>query len=153
MYRQSESQIEVLLVHPGGPFWATRDLGAWSIPKGEYHNGEAPLDAARREFREETGFDPEGTYLALGEIQQNSTKRVTIWAFAGNADPAQLRSILCKFEWPPRSGRHIDIPEVDRAAWFTLDEARRRILNGQRPFLDRLEQALQSHSSEPNATA
>ncbi len=142
MYRGQGSLLEVLLVHPGGPFWASRDLGAWSIPKGEYHDGEAALDAAKREFHEETGFDPEGAYVPLGEIQQNSTKRVTVWGFEGDADPSLLRSNVCQFEWPPRSGRHIDIPEVDRAAWFTMDEARRRILNGQRPFLDRLAAAL-----------
>jgi predicted NUDIX family NTP pyrophosphohydrolase len=138
MYRWRHRQLEVLLVHPGGPFWAAKDLGAWSIPKGECGEDELPLEAAKREFREETGFVAEGDFLPLGEVQQNRVKRVTIWAFQGDADPALLKSIHCQLEWPPRSGRHISIPEVDRAAWFSIEEANRRIILGQKPFLHRL---------------
>lgn len=141
MYRERR-ELEVLLVHPGGPFWVNKDLGAWSIPKGEVAPREQPLDGACREFQEETGWQPRGPFLPLGEVQQSSAKRVTVWAFQGDADPATVRSVHCELEWPPRSGRHISVPEVDRAAWFDLDEARERLLPGQRPFLDRLIAAL-----------
>jgi predicted NUDIX family NTP pyrophosphohydrolase len=142
MYRRRKQRLEVLLVHPGGPFWENKDLGAWSIPKGEYLNGEAAFDAARREFQEETGWTAEGEFLSLGEVQQSGHKRVSAWAFAGDGDPELVRSNHCEIEWPPRSGRRMQIPEVDRAAWFSLEEARERILQGQRPFLDRLEAAV-----------
>jgi predicted NUDIX family NTP pyrophosphohydrolase len=138
MYRWREQRLEVLLVHPGGPFWANKDLGAWSIPKGEYLDGEAALDAARREFQEETGWTAEGEFLSLGDVQQSGHKRVSAWAFEGAGDPELVRSNHCEIEWPPRSGRRMQIPEIDRAAWFSLEEARGRILQGQRPFLDRL---------------
>jgi predicted NUDIX family NTP pyrophosphohydrolase len=138
MYRWREQRLEVLLVHPGGPFWANKDLGAWSIPKGEYLDGEAALDAARREFQEETGWTAEGEFLSLGDVQQSGHKRVSAWAFEGAGDPELVRSNHCEIEWPPRSGRRMQIPEIDRAAWFSLEEARERILQGQRPFLDRL---------------
>jgi predicted NUDIX family NTP pyrophosphohydrolase len=138
MYRLRESQAEVFLVHPGGPFWARKDLGAWSIPKGEYAAGEDPLDAARREFTEETGFEPRGEFLPLGTIRQAGGKFVSVWAVEGDCDPAQIRSNLCTIEWPPRSGQKIEIPEVDRAAWFSLDEARERVLKSQAPVIDLL---------------
>jgi predicted NUDIX family NTP pyrophosphohydrolase len=138
MYRRGHQQIEVFLVHPGGPFWAKKDLGAWSIPKGGYGDEEQPREAAKREFREETGFTAEGDFLDLGEVQQSGGKRVVAWAFQGDCDPAALTSNLCHVEWPPRSGRKIEIPEVDRGAWFSLNEARKRILKSQEPFLDRL---------------
>jgi predicted NUDIX family NTP pyrophosphohydrolase len=138
MYRLRESQMEVFLVHPGGPFWAKKDLGAWSIPKGEYAAGEDPLDAARREFAEETGFEPSGDFIPLGIIRQAGGKLVSAWAIQGNCDPAQIRSNLCPIEWPPRSGRKIEIPEVDRAAWFSIDEARERMLKSQAPVIDLL---------------
>jgi len=136
MYRRREGGIEVFLAHPGGPFWAKKDV--WTIPKGEYEPGETPLDAARREFQEETGFTPRGEFLGLGEIRQPGGKRVVAWAFEGDCDPAELVSNTCLVEWPPRSGRQIEIPEVDRGAWFSIDRARPRIFKGQETFLDRL---------------
>jgi len=142
MYRLRESEIEVFLVHPGGPFWAKKDAGAWSIPKGEYAAGEDPLDAARREFAEETGFEPSGEFVALGTIRQAGGKLVSVWAVEGDCDPGQIRSNLCMIEWPPRSGRKMDIPEVDRAGWFGLDEAREKILKSQAPVIDLLAERL-----------
>jgi predicted NUDIX family NTP pyrophosphohydrolase len=137
VYRQWEP-LEVFLVHPGGPFWAKKDLGAWSIPKGEYLDGEEPLAAALREFEEETGFEVQGEFLALGAITQASGKIVSVWACAGDFDAAQLTSNSCEVEWPPRSGRLITIPEVDRGAWFSIAEAGKRILQSQGPILERL---------------
>lgn len=134
---------EVLLVHPGGPFWARRDRGAWSLPKGEYEHGEDPLHAARREFEEELGVPPpSGQALDLGEIRQKSGKRVRAWALGGDLDPATVRSNTFALEWPPRSGKLQEFPEIDRAQWFTLHEARERIVAAQIPLLDRLGQAL-----------
>jgi predicted NUDIX family NTP pyrophosphohydrolase len=138
MYRRRGSTLEVFLVHPGGPFWAKKDLASWSIPKGEYQAEEDPLAAARREFQEETGFVASGNFLPLGELKQPSGKVVTAWAVEGDCDPAQLHSNTCQVEWPPRSGRLIEIPEVDRGGWFTIEDARTRILVGQLGFLDRL---------------
>jgi predicted NUDIX family NTP pyrophosphohydrolase len=141
MYRRRGAGLaglEVLLVHPGGPFWARKDLGAWSIPKGECNPGERPIDAAAREFREETSFEPGAPLLELGAFKQPGGKRVIAWAFEGDCDPVRLRSNTFEMEWPPRSGRTAHFPEVDRGAWFTLDEARRRIFKGQAPFLDQL---------------
>ncbi|MGA9764851.1 MAG: NUDIX domain-containing protein, partial [Rhodomicrobium sp.] len=124
LYKCTEGGLRVLLVHPGGPFWARKDEGAWSIPKGEYEPGEEPLAAAIREFAEETGMQPVGEFQPLGEIVQKSGKLVAAWACAGDFDPARLVSNSCEIEWPPRSGRRLSIPEADRADWFTLDEAR-----------------------------
>jgi predicted NUDIX family NTP pyrophosphohydrolase len=138
MYRRRDSQIEVFLVHPGGPFWAKKDLGAWSIPKGEYLEHEVPLEVAKREFEEETSFAPEGHFIELGDLRQPSGKIVTAWAFEGDCDPEKLRSNTCLIEWPPRSRRQLEIPEVDRGAWYALEDARLRLLAGQRAFLDRL---------------
>jgi predicted NUDIX family NTP pyrophosphohydrolase len=133
------AELRVLLVHPGGPFWAKKDEGAWSIPKGEYDEGGDPLAVARREFEEELGRPaPAGDVIDLGELVQPSRKRVTAFAVEGDFDPSSLRSNLFELEWPPRSGRMQSFPEVDRAAWFTPDEARAKILPGQRPFIDRL---------------
>lgn len=134
-----DRRIEVLLVHPGGPFWATKDLGAWSIPKGEPNEGEDLLDVARREFEEETGGTATGRALPLGSIRQPGGKTVHAWAIEGDFDPARLESNTFTMEWPRGSGRMREFPEVDRAAWFPLSEARRRILKGQLPLLDRLE--------------
>jgi predicted NUDIX family NTP pyrophosphohydrolase len=142
MYRRHNRQVEVFLVHPGGPFWAKKDLGAWSISKGEYVEGELPLEAARREFQEETGFAAQGDFLDLGAVQQAGGKVVMAWAFEGDCDPSKLVSNRCEIEWPPRSGRKIEIPEVDRGDWFSIAEARERILKSQAPFLDRLQQNL-----------
>jgi predicted NUDIX family NTP pyrophosphohydrolase len=138
MYRRGNGGVEVFLVHPGGPFWAKKDLGAWTVPKGQYDESEPALDAAKREFEEETGVVPRGNFVGLGEVRQPSGKIVSAWAFEGDCDPDKLTSNLCQFEWPPRSGRFIEIPEVDRGAWFSMTEARARIRAAQQPFLDRL---------------
>jgi predicted NUDIX family NTP pyrophosphohydrolase len=138
MYRRRGGTIEVLLAHPGGPFWKNKDDGGWSIPKGEYSEGESALDAARREFREETGFEPGADFVSLGEIRQPSGKIISLWAFEGDCDPAKLRSNTFEMEWPPKSGRMREFPEVDRADWFSLAAARRKLLKGQLGFLDRL---------------
>lgn len=148
MYRYRDSALEVFLVHPGGPFWAKKDLGAWTIPKGEYEGGEEPLDAAKREFTEETGFSATGEFLELGTIKQAGGKLVTVWAFEGDCDPHDLRSGTFEMEWPPRSGRHAEFPEVDRGDWFGIAEARTRILKSQLPVLDLLEQKLDATERE-----
>jgi predicted NUDIX family NTP pyrophosphohydrolase len=141
LYRLATGGIEVLLVHPGGPFWARRDLGAWSIPKGEYGPDETPLAAARREFAEELGVAaPEGPVEDLGEVRQKSGKRVRAWALAGDLDPSRVRSNTFTLEWPPRSGVTQEFPEVDRAAWFELTVAREKITAAQVPLLDRVEE-------------
>jgi predicted NUDIX family NTP pyrophosphohydrolase len=142
MYRRHNRQMEVFLVHPGGPFWAKKDLGAWSISKGEYVEGELPLEAARREFEEETSFAAQGDFLELGAVQQAGGKVVSAWAFEGDCDPSKLVSNRCQIEWPPRSGHQIEIPEVDRGAWFSIAEAKERILKSQTPFLERLSRLL-----------
>ena len=138
MYRKRDRGLEVLLAHPGGPFWANKDRGAWSIPKGEYGAGEDPLEAAKREFEEETGFAANGIWHELGQVRQAGGKIVSVWAFEGDCDPGNLISNRCQVEWPPRSGSLIDFPEVDRGAWFSLTEARECILKSQEPFLDAL---------------
>jgi len=148
MYRRRNGEIEVFLVHPGGPFWEKKDEGAWTVPKGECAPDEDPLKAARREFQEETGFSAGTDFLQLGEIRQASGKLVTAWAFEGDCDPAQLVSNLCLIEWPPRSGRHVEIPEVDRGAWYSIPAARVRILKTQEPFLDALLRILMPGSRE-----
>lgn len=130
--------LQVLLAHPGGPYWARKDDGAWTLPKGLVMPGEAALEAARREFSEETGFDSTPPFLPLGELRQKSGKLIQAWAFAGDCDPARLSSNTFELEWPPRSGRRRAFVEIDRAAWFTPDEARRKILPGQAAFIDRL---------------
>lgn len=142
LFRRRNGRIEVLLVHPGGPVWAKRDEGAWSIPKGEIGEGEDAFAAARREFAEETGGSADGPALALTPCRQRGGKIVEAWAVEGDFDPARLRSNTFSMEWPPRSGRFVEVPEVDRAAWFEMDEARRRILEGQRPLLDEIERRL-----------
>lgn len=144
LFRRRERGLEVLLVHPGGPYWRTKDEGAWSIPKGEIHPGESPLAAASREFREETGFEPHPPFLALGYVRQKSGKIVHAWAFEGECDPAALRSTVFQMEWPPKSGAFRQFPEIDRAAFFPLDEARRKILPAQAPLLDALERVAAS---------
>lgn len=138
-FRRGSGTLEVLLVHPGGPFWARRDTGAWSIPKGEVDEGEDLLAAAEREIAEELGAaPPPGTRLPLGDLVQRGGKRVTAWATEWDLDVTAVRSNTFELEWPPRSGVRRAFPEVDRAAWFGLDEARVRILTSQAPFLDRL---------------
>jgi predicted NUDIX family NTP pyrophosphohydrolase len=142
LYRPRPQGIEVLLAHPGGPFWVRKDLGGWSIPKGEIEPGEDPVAAARREFHEEIGLEVAGPVLPLGQKKQPGGKMVQIWAAEGDFDPTQLRSNAFEMEWPKGSGRMQSFPEVDRAAWFELTEARRRILPGQAAFLDALVTAL-----------
>jgi predicted NUDIX family NTP pyrophosphohydrolase len=145
MYRLRSDAIEVFLVHPGGPFWARKDQGAWTLPKGEYEQDEDPLAAARREFEEETGFPAGGRFLDLGSVRQKSGKVVVAWAFEGDCDPSQLVSNTCEIEWPPRSGNRQEIPEVDRGEWFLLKEAYERIRPEQGDLLTRLaEQVFQS---------
>lgn len=138
MYRRAGETVEVLLVHPGGPFWMKKDAGAWSIPKGEYADGEEPLAAATREFQEETGLEATGPYLPLRPVRQQGGKVVHAWAFEGNCRAESLKSSTFSLEWPPRSGRHREFPEVDRAGWFGLEEAKRKILPGQIALLDDL---------------
>ena len=140
LYRRRDGKLEVLLVHPGGPFWQKRDDGAWSIPKGEVAENESGMDVARREFQEELGAPPpdtEGT--PLGTIRQKAGKVVEAWALPGDLDVTHSTSNTFVIEWPPRSGTMRSFPEVDRAAWFDLDAARRKLLPAQRPFIDRLE--------------
>jgi len=139
VYRRRAEAVEVFLVHPGGPLWAKKDEGAWSIPKGEIDPGEDPLSAAQREFLEETGVGITGRFLPLDAIVQASGKRVVAWAVEGDLDAAGIRSNTFTMEWPPRSGRRQDFPEVDRGAWFDPAEARRRLLSPQVPLLDRLD--------------
>lgn len=139
LYRVREGAVEVFLVHPGGPFWAKKDLGVWSIPKGEIAEGEDPLEAARREFEEETGFRPEGVFCKLAPVRQRSGKTVYAWAVEGDCDPAAIRSDSFEMEWPPRSGRRQKYPEVDRAGWFDMGSANEKILEGQRPLLAQLQ--------------
>lgn len=143
LYRRRGDPLEVLLVHPGGPFWARRDAGAWSVPKGEYEPDEDPLAAARREFKEELGAPvPSGQALELGEVRQKGGKLVRVWAVVGDLDASASTSNTFELEWPPRSGRLIEVPEVDRAEWFTLERAREKINSAQAELLDRLSETL-----------
>jgi len=142
LYRREPAGLRVLLVHPGGPFWTHRDEGAWSIPKGQIEAGESPLDAAHREFAEETGSPALGDALPLGSITQRGGKIVHAWAVEGDIDAHAVHSTTFEMEWPPRSGRTATFPEIDRAAWFDAPEAARRILPAQRPFLERLSAAV-----------
>lgn len=142
LHRSTPNGVEVLLVHPGGPFFARKDLGAWSIPKGEVEAGEELLAVAYRELAEETGFTAAGPALPLGQVRQRGGKVVHAWAARGDADPSHLRSNTFELEWPPKSGQRRVFPEVDRAEWFDLAEARLRINPAQAELLDRLEAAL-----------
>jgi predicted NUDIX family NTP pyrophosphohydrolase len=138
LYRRGSSGLEVFLIHPGGPYWASKDEGAWSIPKGLVDPAEDQLDAAKREFKEETGFDVEGRVLELGTFRQPGGKRLSIWAIEGDCDPERLVSNQFTMIWPPKSATIRSFPESDRGEWFDIDEAGRRLLKGQRPILDRL---------------
>lgn len=143
LHREREGRPEVLLVHPGGPFWQRKDDGAWSIPKGEIDAGEAPIDVARREFVEELGAAPPGgQWTSLGTIRQAGGKLVHVWAARGDLDQSRATSVTFELEWPPRSGRRATFPEVDRVDWFDLDEARRKILSSQQTLIDRFEASL-----------
>ena len=153
LFRRTGGAVEVLLAHPGGPFWSRRDEGAWSIPKGEYDEAsEEPLGAALREFAEETGCAaPAGMAFPLGEVAQSRAKTITAYALEADFDPERLSPGTTEIEWPPRSGRRLVIPEIDRVAWFTLAEARAKILPGQAAFLDRLADALSLEPGRPPA--
>jgi predicted NUDIX family NTP pyrophosphohydrolase len=148
MYRRRNETLEVFLVHPGGPFWSKKDLGVWSIPKGEYQSDEDPLEAAQREFAEETGVQPgEPSFIELAPATQSGGKVIQAWAFEGDADPSVITSNSFSMEWPPRSGRQQTFPEVDRAAWFPIEEAKERILKGQIPLLSELQRLLSDQST------
>jgi predicted NUDIX family NTP pyrophosphohydrolase len=144
LYRRRAGRVEVLLVHPGGPLWATKDAGAWSVPKGEHEEDEDPASCAEREFAEELGVSaPPGARHDLGEVRQAGGKQTRLWAAEGDLEVGQVRSNTFEMEWPPRSGRRRSFPEVDRAGWFSLEEARAKLLASLRPFLDRLARALE----------
>ena len=142
LFRRPSGQLELFLAHPGGPFWKNKDEGAWTIPKGIIDEGEDPLTAACREFHEETGFEPHGPYLPLGAIRLKSGKTIHAWAFEGDADPAGVHSNTMKIEFPPRSGKWITIPEVDRCGWFSPADARQKLNPAQTELITRLEAAL-----------
>ena len=149
LHRLRGSGIEVFLVHPGGPFWATRDAGAWSIPKGESEAGEDPLEAAKREFKEETGFAVEGNFIELTPVKQPGGKVVYAWAVMGDCEADSIKSNTFSLEWPPRSGKRKEFPEVDRAGWFTPEVAREKILKGQLNFLEELKRKIENNSVSP----
>jgi predicted NUDIX family NTP pyrophosphohydrolase len=147
LYRWRDGSLEIFLVHPGGPYWKKKDFGAWSIPKGEYEVGDNPIAAAKREFEEETGFaPPTGELKSLSEIKLGSGKVVTAWAVEGDCDANAIRSNVFSMEWPPKSGKLQEFPEVDRAAWFTLAVANEKIHAAQRDFLNRLAELLGTKS-------
>jgi predicted NUDIX family NTP pyrophosphohydrolase len=142
LYRYRDEELQVLLVHPGGPFWVKKDLGAWSIPKGLLEGDEAPLAAAKREFQEETGFAVDGRFLELGELRQTSGKIIHAWALQGDVDEDRISGNTFTLEWPPHSGKTQSFPEVDSGEWYDLATARKKIHKGQAPFLDRLQAKL-----------
>ena len=142
MYRTCNGMLELLLAHAGDPFWARKDEGAWSIPKGEYPDGEEPLQAATREFQEEMGLEAEGEMIELTAVKQRGGKVVQAWAFEGNCDAGAIKSNLFSIEWPPRSGQTREFPEIDRAEWFVVDVAKEKILKGQLSFIEELEDIL-----------
>jgi predicted NUDIX family NTP pyrophosphohydrolase len=142
LYRFKKGGFEVFIVHPGGPFWVNKDLGSWSIPKGEYSDDEDALEAAKREFQEETGLSVSGNFIELGEVRQPSGKLVWVWALESDLEVEGIKSNTFQMEWPPKSGNMNEFPEVDRGEWFSLTEARQKILKGQIPFLDILEQRI-----------
>lgn len=149
LLREKSGSLEVLLVHPGGPFWTGKDEGAWSIPKGEIEGDEDPLAAARREFEEETGFAAAGEAIPLAPRRQSGGKIVYAWAVRGDLDPARVRSNTFSLEWPPKSGREQEFPEIDRAAWFPVEVAARKIVKGQAGFLDELVEKLGGGGKRP----
>jgi predicted NUDIX family NTP pyrophosphohydrolase len=143
MYRRRHGILEVFLVHPGGPFWAKKDAGSWSIPKGEYMPEEEPLEVAKREFEEETGFKASGQFIPLTSRKQPSGKVITVWAFQGDCDASAIKSNTFSMQWPPRSGTEQEFPEVDRAGWFSIPVAKEKIIKGQAGFLDELTRILE----------
>jgi len=138
LFRYIDGQLQVMLVHPGGPFWRKKDEGVWSIPKGLPEKNEVALEAAKREFREETGFDVDGEFIELGDIKQPNKKIVHVWALERDLDATKIKSNTFTLEWPPNSGNIKDFPEIDKGRWFSIDEAGKKILKGQLGFLDRL---------------
>ncbi|HEX9615742.1 MAG TPA: NUDIX domain-containing protein [Bacteroidota bacterium] len=144
LYRKRKGVLEVLLVHPGGPLWAKKDDGSWSLPKGEIEKGEEPVAVARREFREETGFNPDGDFIPLGSITQASGKIVHAWAVEGDLNARAIKSNTFPMEWPPHSGKQQEFPEVDRAEWFPMDPAKKKINKAQVSLLERLQAAILS---------
>lgn len=142
LYRMQSGQLEVLLVHPGGPFWSKKDEGAWFVPKGELNVGEEPLAGAKREFEEETGLKPEGEFLALGNVKQKSGKTIVAWAFEGDCDPSSIKSNTFTIEWPPKSGRQQEFPEIDRAGFFTVPQAKAKMHPVEYPLVLRLHELL-----------
>ncbi len=150
-YRYREGTLEVFLVHPGGPYWARKDRGSWSIPKGEFTSDEDPFEVARREFEEETGFPAPGHFKPLTPLKQPGGKIVYAWAFEGDCDPSAIKSNMFSMEWPPRSGKYQEFPEVDRAEWFTIETAREKILKGQVGFLDELQKILEGDTGQTEA--
>ena len=149
LHRLRGSRIEVFLVHPGGPFWAKKDAGAWSIAKGEFEVGQDPLEAAKREFKEETGFAVEGNFIELTPVKQPGGKVVYAWAVMGDCEAESIKSNTFSLEWPPRSGKRKEFPEVDRAGWFTPEVAREKILKGQLNFLEELKRKIENNSVSP----
>jgi predicted NUDIX family NTP pyrophosphohydrolase len=149
MFRRAPEGLELLLAHPGGPFWARKDDGAWTLPKGELVETEDPLAAAQREFEEETGLCPKGPFIDLGEVRQKGGKQVRAWAFEGDFDPRHLRCNLFEIEWPPRSGQRRQFAEIDRVAWFDPVSARHKLLAAQQPFVERLERELHAGAATP----
>jgi predicted NUDIX family NTP pyrophosphohydrolase len=141
-YRRSENNFEVFLVHPGGPYWKNKDQHAWSIPKGEFDAVEAPFNAALREFKEETGFSVSGNFIEFNPVKQPGGKIIFIWAIEADFDPETIKSNSFSLEWPPKSGKMIDVPEIDKAGWFTPGEARQKIHKGQIPVLEQLAKKL-----------
>ena len=144
LYRFQKDGVEVFLVHPGGPFWVNKDNGSWSIPKGEYNDDEDALKAAQREFQEETGLSIQGNFIELGEVRQPSGKRVMVWALENDQEVEDIRSNTFQLEWPPKSGKMQEFPEVDRGGWFSIPEARQKILKGQISFLDKLKEKIKT---------
>ncbi|NOR64457.1 MAG: NUDIX domain-containing protein [Candidatus Scalindua sp.] len=138
MYRSQKDVLEVLLVHPGGPFWTKKDIGSWSIPKGEYTDTEDPFTVAKREFEEETSFQVDGDFTPLTPLEQPSGKVVSAWTVEGDCDASKIKSNTFLMEWPPRSGKKQEFPEVDRAEWFTIDTAKKKLLKGQVGFIEEL---------------
>ena len=147
LYRLINDTTEVLLVHPGGPFWTKKDLGAWSIPKGEFDEDENPLDAAKREMEEETGIKVSGEFIELTPLKQKSGKVVYAWGLQKDIDPEQIKSNHFEIEWPPKSGKKKSFPEIDKAAWYKLDEAKQKIIEGQSPFIAELKMKLDAGRS------
>lgn len=147
LYRRQGDTVEVFLAHPGGPFWKNRDLGVWTIPKGLVEPGEEPLAAACREFAEETGIEPTGPFLPLGSVKQKGGKTVEAWAFAGDADPDAICCNTFRMEWPPRSGKFIEVPEIDRCGWFDPQTAKSKLNPAQAEFVDRLLETLATGES------